>query len=107
MASDPQHISRRSGVQFKRVGAPQPHEVANASARDAVKSMEAVHEESINVFQVRHSAAAISPQKHVPRKSHTHVPSRSGSVESQGATPHNFSRSRPFDFLSFRALPAT
>lgn len=51
-AGDLQHISRKSGVAFKRVGAPQPHEVAKASTKDAIKSMEGVHEEAVGTFQV-------------------------------------------------------
>jgi hypothetical protein len=78
-------------VQFKRVGAPQPHEVANASARDAVKSMEAVHEESISVFQVGYSAAAISLQKYVLHASHAQVPLRSDSIASEDAKIAQFS----------------
>ena len=77
-------------MHFKRVGAPQPHEVANASARDAVKSMEAVHEESISVFQVGYSAV-LSLQKHVFYASHAQAPLRSDSIASEDAKIAQFS----------------
>lgn len=43
-------IEKRNGFVFRRIGAPQPEDMARAAGRDAMESMLTVHEDAIQSF---------------------------------------------------------